>query len=91
MLVALTQLLSLRVSSASNWVSHVTTLLLGPGGWIELSYGNGTQYSSHCGQSGRVARILFDCDPFAGKVTEQYNGMFRKSQNDCHYIICDTH
>lgn len=41
----------------------------GPGGWIELSYGNGTQYKSHCGQSGRVARILFDCDPYAGKVT----------------------
>lgn len=58
----------------SNWVSHVT-MLLGPGGWIELSYGNGTQYSSHCGQSGRVARLLFDCDPFAGKVTTQYNGM----------------
>ena len=51
------------------------TLLLGPGGWIELSYGNGTQYSSHCGQSGRVARILFDCDPFVGKVIIQYNGM----------------
>ena len=61
------------------------TLLLGPGGWIELSYGNGTQYSSHCGQSGRVARILFDCDPFVGKVTTQYNGMSLGSQNNIMY------
>ena len=35
-----------------------------------MSYGNGTQYSTHCGGSGRVARILFDCDPYAGKVTQ---------------------
>ena len=52
------------------------TTLTGPGGWIELSYGNGTQYHSHCEKSDRVARILFDCDPYAGKVTTLYNGMY---------------
>lgn len=41
----------------------------GPGGWIELSFAGGTTYRSHCGKGGRVARILFDCDPHAGKVT----------------------
>lgn len=55
--------------------SNHVTVLTGPGGWIELIYGNGKQYSTHCGQSGRVARILFDCDPYAGKVTYMYNGM----------------
>jgi len=43
-------------------------LSLGPGGWIELHYANGENYHSHCGGIARSARILFDCDPFAGKV-----------------------
>lgn len=63
-----------------------TTVIESPGGWIELSYGNGTQYSSHCGQSGRVARLLFDCDPFAGKGKPEF---VEENNQDttCYYLF----
>lgn len=65
---------------------NATTVIESPGGWIELSYGNGTQYKSHCGQSGRVARILFDCDPYAGKGNPEFVEE-NNQDNSCYYLF----
>ena len=37
--------------------------------WVELTYGGGDAYSSHCNRENRKGRIVFICDPLiAGKV-----------------------
>ncbi|XP_065890901.1 cation-dependent mannose-6-phosphate receptor-like [Dysidea avara] len=65
---------------------NATTVVESPGGWIELHYGNGTSYNNHCHGTGRSARILFDCDQFAGKG----NPVFVEENNEdnlCYYLF----
>ena len=49
--------------------------------WVELTYGGGDRYGSHCNNENRKGRIVFICDPLiAGKVClrkepESHTGM----------------
>ena len=46
------------------FVSLSTSLLpVADGTWIELTYGGGDLYHSHCESGSRTARIVFLCDP----------------------------
>lgn len=57
------------------------------GAWIELTYGGGDNYHSHCSSGSRTARIVFLCDP---DVKGQGHVDFLEENNHdaiCYYLF----